>query len=94
MVNSEFVFQQIKANTVKLLDKYAAGLSGLFYGIIERDLFRIYREYGEEKKRKQEMTEEEAQDEAELLEQIESGAEKDVDFMASFQHSKYYPASQ
>lgn len=38
------------------------GLSGLFYGIIERDLIRVYREYSEEKKRKMEMTEEEAQD--------------------------------
>lgn len=70
-INLEFVFAGIKVNAIKLLDKYASGLAGLFYGIVERDLIRIFREYDEDQKRKNEMTEEEAKDEAELLKQIE-----------------------
>jgi len=38
------------------------------------------------------MSEEEAKDEKELLQQIEEEAKRDVDFMASFKHSKFYPA--
>ncbi len=93
-IDLESVFQHLKANTIKFLDKYAPGLSGLFYSIIERDLIRIYKEYDEEKKRKQGMTEEEAKDETELLKQIEEESAKDVDFMASFEHTKYYPARE
>ncbi len=40
------------------------------------------------------MTEEEAKDETELLKQIEEESAKDVDFMASFEHTKYYPARE
>lgn len=71
IINLELVFANIKVNAVKLLDKFAPGLAGLFYGIVERDLIRVFREYDEEQKRKNEMTEEEAKDEAELLKQIE-----------------------
>ena len=44
----------------------------MLYSIIERDMVRVYREYAEEKKRRQEMSEEEAKDEAELLQKIEA----------------------
>jgi hypothetical protein len=37
----------MKINTVRELDRVVPGLSGLFYSIIERDLFRIFREYYE-----------------------------------------------
>jgi len=46
------------------MDAFLPGLSGMFYSIIEKDLIRVYREYLAEKKRKLEMTVEEAQDEA------------------------------
>jgi hypothetical protein len=55
---------------MQTLDQIIPGFSGMFYSIIERDLHRIYREYTEEKARKQQMSEEEAKDEAELLKKI------------------------
>lgn len=37
------------------------------------------------------MSEEEAKDEAELLKKIELEASEDVESMAGFEHSEYYP---
>ena len=39
------------------------------------------------------MSEEEVKDQAELLKQIEIEANRDDEFMASFEHSKYYPTN-
>jgi len=46
----------MKTNTVRELDRVVPGLSGLFYGIIERDLLRIYREFIDEEKRRREQS--------------------------------------
>jgi hypothetical protein len=54
----------------------------------------VYREYDEDQKRRRAMSEEEAKDEKELIEQIEVEARRDVEFMASFKHSKYYPSKE
>lgn len=75
---------------MKVLEKYAAGFSGMFYSIVEKSLIQMYKEYEEEQKRKRQMSKEEAKDEEQLVAQIEVEAHKDVEFMASFQHSKYY----
>jgi len=41
----ETAFNIFKENCIRVLTKYAQGLAGMFYGIIERDLIRVYREY-------------------------------------------------
>lgn len=40
------------------------------------------------------MSEQEAQDEQELIKQIEIEANQDAQLMASFEHSKYYPTNE
>ena len=45
MLKIEIVFNHIKANAIKHIDRVASGMAGLFYSIIERDLVRIYREF-------------------------------------------------
>jgi hypothetical protein len=90
----ETAFKYIKENVVELLNKYAEGVAGLFYGLVERDLIRVYREYDEEQQRRREMSEEEAKDEADLIRQIEEEANRDAEAMAAFEHSKYYRAKE
>lgn len=68
----ESVFASIKRGFIASFDQLIPGFSGMLYSIIERDMVRVYREYAEEKKRRQEMSEEEAKDEAELLQRIEA----------------------
>jgi hypothetical protein len=53
MIKLELVFQNLKTKTIELMDEFIQGLSGMFYGFIERDLIRVYNEYKEEQKRKQ-----------------------------------------
>jgi hypothetical protein len=52
------------------MDEFIQGLSGMFYGFIERDLIRVYNEYKEEQKRKKQRSLEQAASEEELLKQI------------------------
>lgn len=59
--------------------------------LMEKDLVRVYREYVAELKRKQEMSEEQAKDEADLLKRIEEESKNDSEKMAGFVHSEYYP---
>lgn len=54
------VFQNIKENSIRLMDDFIQGLSGMFYSFIERDLIRVYNEHKEEQKRKQQRTLEQA----------------------------------
>ena len=42
---------------IRFLNKYAQGLAGLLYGIIERDLIRVYKEYDADQSRRREMSE-------------------------------------
>lgn len=72
------------------MDEFIQGLSGMFYGFIERDLIRVYNEYKEEKKRKNQRSHEQAASEEELLKQIETESKKDIEYLKNFKHSQYY----
>ena len=54
----------------------------------------MYREYAEEKQRRNQMSQEEAEDEAQLIKQIEEEGQRDAERMAAFEHSKFYPNSK
>jgi hypothetical protein len=88
---AESVFASIKRGFIQSFDQLIPGFSGLLYSVIERDMVRVYREYAEEKRRRQEMSEEEAKDEADLLKKIEQEAGEDAEAMAAFEHSQFYP---
>jgi hypothetical protein len=72
------------------MDEFIQGLSGMFYGFIERDLIRIYSEYKEDQKRKQQRSSEQIASEEELLKQIEIESKKDIEYLKSFKHSQFY----
>lgn len=81
----------MKRGFVESFDQIIPGFAAMLYTLIERDLVRIYREYITEKKRRQEMSAEQAQDEADLLKRIEAEGKQDAEEMASFEHSQFYP---
>ena len=72
------------------MDEFIQGLSGMFYGFIERDLIRIYNEYREEQKRKQQRSNEQIASEEELFKQIEIESRKDIEYLKNFKHSEFY----
>lgn len=59
----DLVFNNLKARSIELMDDFIQGLSGMFYGFIERDFIRIYNEFLAEEKRKQQRTAEQIQNE-------------------------------
>lgn len=77
----------MKTNFINQLEKVVPGLAGMFYMLLEKDLVRVYRDYVEETKRKQAMSEEEAKDEADLIRRIEEESRADSEKMAGFEHS-------
>lgn len=90
LFNQELVFENLKVNSIQLMDEFIQGLSGMFYGFIERDLIRIYNEYREDQKRKQQRSNEQIASEEELLKQIEIESKKDIDYLKNFKHSEFY----
>ena len=90
IIIKELVFENLKVNTVQLMDEFIQGLSGMFYGFIERDLIRIYNEYREEQKRKQQRSSEQIASEEELLKQIEIESKRDIEYLKNFKHSQFY----
>ena len=58
IIDLDLVFQNLKVNAIQLMDEFIQGLSGMFYGFIERDLIRIYNEYRMEQARKKQRSEE------------------------------------
>jgi hypothetical protein len=89
-LNKELVFNNLKVNTIELMDEFIQGLSGMFYGFIERDLIRIYSEYKEDQKRKKQRSSEQIASEEELLKQIEIESKKDIEYLKNFKHSQFY----
>ena len=41
----DLVFNNLKTRSIELMDDFIQGLSGMFYGFIERDFIRIYYEF-------------------------------------------------
>lgn len=83
-------FEIIKRQTIQVLNPILPGLSGMLYALIERDLLRIYQEYKVEQERKNQMTNEDAQNEERLLEMIKEAGERDASKLAEHTHSASY----
>lgn len=49
-------FEIIKLQAVSTMEPVLPGIAGMFYGLVERDLFRIYNEYKAEEERKKQMS--------------------------------------
>ena len=80
----EFVFANLKNNIVNELNEYVPSLSIMFYSVIEKDILRIYKEYKDDKNRRNQMTEEDIKDEAELMNLMEEESAKDIDYLTNF----------
>lgn len=89
----QFIVSCIKSSGARVMDPYLMGMSGLVFMLFDRGMYTSYQEFKQAKERGEKMTQEDHDNERNLLERIEKQSEEDKDQLEKFvrgEKSQYF----